>query len=513
MCSLAQYMEERWPKGAAGDRARHTMGLLFLKDNHFAEGIKKLGLISPSYGSFTVSRFQLATAALKADQDGSIEPIAGDRPGDYRKRALAALESMPDSALGADPLTNHLFVAGKAILGRELFKYKRFQQMDDLATGLLNRLPTLRFDQDDEKDRAARNQLRFELVDVTLFARYGLAELAFQAGDHKRAAELLDPIVDRVAKAEDSQDKTNLQKNPQLATAMLSIALKANLQLGKLDRTDLVLDVLDKVTAESGDASTTNILKLLAFLIRGQVEEVRKKHDKEALDKAIKGYADILDKRIKKQKDLTAEFIRVLADCYSSMEDHEKAAGLLAKVPEPKGKANPDEVRAFHAVQMTLARELRLSKTKESLKKARTVVDEMLGPEKKPNWGRKDISVLKEHGQLLEAEEKYNDGFRHWAYLTKNLAKRAEQGGQNKENYLECYYHMIFCFLKIGQNATTKGKRDQAIHETAVKIAQLEQSWPDFGSDASKKRFTELLASDPDLKKEYEKAKQGVRKR
>ena len=513
MSSLAQYMEERWPRGDAGDRARHTLGLLFLKDNNFAEGIKKLSLISPNYADFTMSRYQLAAAALKADQDSSIEPIPGDRPGDYRKRALAALESMPESALGPNPNTNEFFVAGKANLGRELFKFKRFQQMDDLASALLNRLPSLRFSEDDEKDRANRNQLRYELVDVTLFARYGLADQAFQAGDHKRAAELLDPMVDRVAKAEDSQEKTNLQKNPQLATAMLSIALKSNIQLGKIDRTDLVLDVLDKVAADAGDANTTNILKLLAFLIRGQVEEVRKKSDKDALAKAIKGYSAILDKRVKKQQTLTPEFVRVLADCYASMEEHDRAAGVLAKVPAPKGKGNPDEERTYRAVQVDLIRELRRSKTNDNLQKARSLIDGILGPEKPPGWGRKDISVLKEQGKLLEDEKKYSDGFKHWTFLTRNLAKRATQDGRTKENYLECYYHMVFCFLKRGMDEPTKAKREKAIHQAAVQISQIEQSWEDFGSDASKKRFTELLASDKDLQEQYEAAKKAMKKK
>ncbi len=495
-----------------GDLARHKVGLQFLKEGSYGEGLKKLALISRGYGDYTLACFQLADAALKADRDGSIEPVAGDRPGDYRKRALSALQSMPDSALGANPLTNQFFFSGKAILGREWFKYKRFTQMEELANGLLGRLASLRFNEDEAQDRTIRNQLRYELVDVTLFARYGLADQAFQAGDNQLAAKLLDAIVDQAAKAEETQEKINLQKNPQLATAMLSIALKANIQLGKIDRTDLVLDVLDKVAAEAGDANTTNILKLLAYLIRGQVEEVRKKGDKDALAKAIKGYAAILDKRIKKQQKLTPEFIRVLADCYSSMDQHDKAAAELEKVPEPKDKANVEEGRTFRAVQVTLISELRRSDTKENLAKARSLVDGLMGPVKTPNWGRKDIGVLKEHGKLLEKEEKYKEGYNHWMVLTRNLAKRATLGGQAKENFLECYYHMVFCFLKLGLAEPAKDKRDKAIHEAAAKIASLERSWEDFGSDSSKQRFTTLLASDQDLKEQYEAAKKKGRK-
>src|SRR5262249_46536617 len=159
MLALAGYMEERWPKGIAGDLARHSVGLQLLREESFAEAIKKLSLIGPGYGSYSLVCFQIADAGAKAEK-GSVEPIAGDRAGDYRKRAMIALESMPDSALGPDPFTNQIFVSGKAMLGRDLYRYGRFQQMDDLASGLLEKINKLRFNDDEDKDRAIRNQLR-----------------------------------------------------------------------------------------------------------------------------------------------------------------------------------------------------------------------------------------------------------------------------------------------------------------------------------------------------------------
>ena len=512
MFNLAQYMEERWPKGLPGEMARHFLGLQMLKENNYGEAIKKLDTIGPTYGSYTLVRFQIADAALKAEKE-SAEPIAGDRPGDYRKRALSALSSMPESAIGGDPLTNQIYFSGKAMLGRELFKYRRYQEMFDLANGLLPRLTKLKFSDKEADDLTIRNQLRYELVDVTLFARYGLADEIFRGGDNVKAAALLDPLVDAAVK-EDSQERINLQKNPQLATALLSIALKANIQLGKIDRTDLVLDVLDKVT-DAGNGNTTDILRLLAFLIRGQVEEVRKKGDKESLAKAIKGYASILGKRIAKQKNLTPDFIRVLADCYSSMEEHEKAAGELAKIPDPKAKPGSDEEKKYRAIQIVMLRELRLSNKPEMLKKARTVLDGIMGTTAKPGWGLKEAAfrfhAMKEHGLLLELEKKYEgkDGaFAQWAKMSNNLVKVArDRGGLVKENYLECYYHMVYCYLQIGMEKPGKADRDKYIHKAALQIVQLERSWEDFGSDASKKRFQELLASNAALKEQYDAAK------
>jgi hypothetical protein len=505
MFSLASYMEERWPKSIGGDLARHSLGLQLLREENLPEAIKKLSLVGPTYGNYPLVCFQIADACSKAEK-ASLEPITGDRPGDYGKRKMQALEAMPQSALGTDPFTNQILVAGKAMLGRDLFKLKRFQHMDDLANGLLDRLNKVRFNDDEDKDRATRNQLRFELVDIKLYARYGLADSAFQAGDHPRVLTLLDPLIDAVTKSDESQEKTNMQKNQQLASGLLILALRANIQLGKIDRTNAVLDVLDKVSGEGGD-STMNIVRLLAFLIRGQIDDLRKKGDKDALDKAVKGYKAILGKRIAKQK-LTPEFIRVVADCYASMEDHSEAAKLLEKaLGQLTTRPGSDEEKLARRIQLDLCREFRLSKDPDNLKKARAIVDGIMGQPKKPGWGMRDLLALKEQGALLEAEGKYADSFKIWANLTKRLAPEVQKGGGIKENYLECYYHMVYCYTKMGMARSAQSERDKFLQTAALQIVQLETNWEEFGSEASKKRFSELLSQESALREAYEAVK------
>jgi hypothetical protein len=520
MFQLAQYMESRWPKSLAGELARHSAGLQMLRDGNYAEAIKKLGLITPSYSNYTLVRFQLADAALKAEAEKA-DPIPGDRPDDYRKRAILALESMPQSALGPDPFINHIFISGKANLGRQLFKDKRYQQVDDLVNSLLPQVAKLRFNNDDEQDKKIRDDLLFQLMANKLSARWGLAFQARQANDWAKAAALLDPLVDQMANPGDTQEKTNLQKSPQLAAGMLRIALEANIRLGKTDRADLILDLLDKFAGEAEAKDATAMLRGLAVLIRNQVEEIRKKGDKDELTKAIKGFSALLDKRIKKQKTLTPEFIRYLADCYSNMGEHAKAADELGKVPVPKGaldpkvladnKADLPDVKIYRAVQLTLIRELRMSGTADNLKKARKVMDSILGTPAKPLWGRREGGAMKEQGFLLEAEQKYSEGFNHWAPMVKSLAKTTGRGVREKEFYLEAYFHMVFCYVKLGMAKPGKVDRDKALRQAALRIVELERSWDDFGSDTSKKRFTDLLAAEPALKEQYTDARKKKR--
>src|SRR5262249_30884467 len=157
---------------------------------------------------------------------------------------------------------------------------------------------------------------------LRLYAKYGQADAAFQAGDHARAAALLDGLIDRLNKKEETPERVIFQKEERkpLARLTLRIALRANMQLGKIDRMDEVLDALDKVAGENGGGSA--ILTELAGLIRTQLEDLRKKGDKAGADRAIKGYGAVLDKRVKKVKTLTPEFLRVLAACYSNMGKH-----------------------------------------------------------------------------------------------------------------------------------------------------------------------------------------------
>jgi hypothetical protein len=273
-----------------------------------------------------------------------------------------------------------------------------------------------------------------------------------------------------------------------------------------VDRTDAVLDVLDKVSGEGGDA--TGVFKLLAFLIRGQVEELRKKGDKDALDKAVKGYTAIVDKRVKKLKATTPEFLRVLADCYASMDEHAKAAAELEKIEAPKGaKPGSPEEALYRRVQAELVRELRLSNDADNLKKARQLMDGIMGTAKQPGWGRRDVLALKEQGGLYEAEGKYNDAFGVWADLTKRLAREAPKGGTVREHYFESYYRLVHCIVKIGLGKPSASERDKYLRLAAQRTAEFEKSWEDFGSEASKKRFAELLAQEEGFRQAYEALK------
>jgi hypothetical protein len=424
---------------------------------------------------------------------------------------VEALRRIPDGVAGPDPSTNYVYVLAKTRLARELFKEKKYKEMEELASALRDKLPGLALDADKAGHEKRHEQARSELADITLYAKYGLADAEFAKGNHAAVVKLIDPLVQEVNEGNLPQVKKNLQ----LAMALFSMGLKSNVQLGKLPQTRAVLKALQATTAENeGDAAgVTGILKQLVGLIYQQVAELRKKGDKGNLKKAVEGFTAILDDLGKQQKAPTTEFMLLLAQCYGSMEQHEKAAALLEKVPAPGPAAgaaapDPEAVRLHRGVQILLIRQLRLTGDKDKIARATKLLDEVLGSKEKPGWGARDLGALKERGFLLEASGQYAEAYtKVWVSLVRQLVRVANTDNTKKEHYLECYYHQVYCYYKHAQGYSDAGKKAAALKAAAVQVVQLEKNWEGFGSDASKKRFTELLDKEADLKKEYEQLK------
>ncbi len=500
MLDFAKYMEERWPRELAGDLARHQIGLLLMREKNYPEAIRKLATVTAAYPSYAFARYQLAECAFEADKE-KLEPVPGEKR-TYRQIALDALRAVPDSAAGEDPATNLVYALAKSRLGRELFREKQYDAMNKLAEGLAARLPKLRLSADSARDNALREQLLAELNEVKLYAAYGLAEADFGKGRWAEVVKRLDPLVDEANTGKLPQ----LKKNAQLGMAVLSMDLKSNVQLNHIARTQAVLKALQELSAEGGgaEAGAVGILKQLVGLIRGQLDELRRRDDQAGFRKAVEGYSAVLDGLVKQQKEPTPEFVFLLARAYAEMGQHGKAAGLLDKVPEPKAGAPANEVKFHHAIRLTLARELRLNK---EVDKAEKVLEEITGTKEKPGWGARDLEALKERGHLLEAREKYAAAFQLWAQLVRQLVKQASTDNAKKEHYLECYYHMTWCLYKHGQGLDSPEKKAKATRDAAQQIVQVEKRWEGFGSDASKKRYTDLLNAEPALKEAYEQLK------
>ena len=501
MLDLARYMETRWPHEMAGDMARHQLGLHALRlrgrerdpaaaTKLFQEGIAKLAAVEPSYPSYPVAQYQLAEFLLADKEAADAAP--------NRTRAVAALRGIPDSAADADPSNAQAYFRAKLRLATELFregraapdgeKEKRFAEMDILLGGLLKKLdePGLRLDFDPERAGKLKTQLGDAARDVALYAAYGKAEAQFARGKYAEAAKSLDALVDEF----NAGKRPEVKRSPQLGRAVLGLALRADVQADNLKRAEAALKAVQGVSDEQDAAKgALAALQALAGPIKQQFDELQKKGDKPALEKAAKNFATLLGGIQADKLDTNAKML--LAECYSNMAEYKKSAELM-KGMEEKGP------------QLLYARYLRLNK---DTAEARAALDVILGTPAKPGWGARNVDAQLEEVSLLEEEGKFGIGAIKADKIVKQLLPQVTRDPRSKEKYLEAYYHVVYCFFKFGQGQADPAKKATALGRAARQAAELESKWPDYGSDASAKRFRDLQEKEPEFKEQLEQVR------
>lgn len=503
MLAFARYVEERWPKELAGDIARHQIALSLLRDQKqakegadqtrlLAEAIAKLGSVSKDYPSYVLVQYQLAEACLQAERD-NLEPPAGQKPGDYRRRALEVLTALPEPKADAEPAVGQFYALGKAKLAWEHYKDKQFDAMLKLGDELAKKLPAL------PMEEAAREQIAAGTTDIRLFATGSIAEADFSKARYAEVVAKLDPLATAVGNPDATPESklvaAELKKNLQLGSALLNMDLRANIQLGKLDKVEPIIKSMQSLTAE-GDApgGAAKILQTLVYVIKQQIDELDKKGDQANKEKAVAGFTKILDKVVADPDKLDTPQRLQLAQCYANMNQHAKAAALLEKVATATERG----------AQILYARELRLAK---DLEKARQMMSEILGTPKSPAWGARNVDALLEDVSLMEDEGKYDRAALKANDIVRRLLPNVTRDNALKEKYFEAYYHVVFAFVKHGQGLSDPSQKEKALRQAAFQAIELDKKWPNYGGDASAKRFNDLLSAEPEFKQVVERLK------
>ena len=489
MLDLAKYMEERWPKERAGDLARHQIALRLLREEKFPEAIDKLIAITPAYPSYIRTQFALAHASLQqAEQDKS--NAAG-----YRQRAFAVLSALPDPLPGADADTNRDYVQAKVMLARELAKEKKFAEVDALMKALLPKLGTLRLVDDAAKDKELRSKFEDSLVQLSLYSTASQADADFKAARYAEVSKRLDPIVD-----EFNANKLPQLKESGMAAAIFGLDLKANVQRNNIERAKVAIKALQGLQSDKGaENNTTAVLSQLVGLISQQVEELRKKGDKDSLKKAQDGFTSILNEVAGVQKKPAPKLALLLAKCYSGMDEHRKAAELLKSALADKPAGDGAEAPLYHVLQLLLVQELR--ETKET-DKAKQLLDEILGTREKPGWGAKSLDAQELRIMLMEDEGQYNQAALMCDRFITQLVRRLDDN-KLKEYYFKFYYHLVYCIFKNGQTLENSEQKSKAIKDAAQRIVSLQKRQGGFGSEETRKRFEDLLEKETELREQY----------
>ncbi len=501
MTDFARYVQKVWPKEQAGELAMHQLAILLFNEKaageqqtrNFHEAIRALLQLPRTYPDYGRAMFLLALKARDADKNGlpPLEDVAGKKVS-WKQRSLDAYAAMPQPS-GEDPEANLQYLVACGIRGNEMYKEKKFAELDQLVTPLLDKVPAWAFNKEEQREKA-----KTQMLMLRYFSRYGLADAAFQANAHAKVLEILDPIVDEVKRTENHPIKSN----EGLGQAMLNFAMRSAMLTNKQDRARACLAAIEKLTSD--DPNGIKVIGLVLSLSKKQLEEVKQKGDKGQHDQLIKGYSALLDDLQKTYK-LTPPFILRLAQCYSQMDRHAEAITRLKAFPEPK-KDDAEAEKLYHSSQLNLIREYRLNK---EIKKARPVLEKVLGTPEKPGWGAKQLDALLEMVYLLNEEEKYAEAYGRANKLVKALGSKVDDNTL-KERYLECYYQQVYAIYKFAQNAKDEVKKERNTQEAAKQIVGLETRFPGFGDDATAQRFKELLEKEPALNKAYQKIKSAT---
>ncbi len=498
MALFAKMMMERWPSDTPGDSARHQLAMFMVKDKKYAEAVATLEKVNPSYQGFPFCMYELGNAALAAE--GEL------KDGKNRLKAIKALESIPLPEEGSDSSLNKVYFIAKAKLGGEYYLAKRFVDLQNLSAGLSAELakPNNRLDMDQVKDDEIRKAISNNVGNLGLFALYGLSNASFSQSKLADVSKLLDPLVDKASEGKMPEIKQNLQ----LGSALLGMALQANISIGDIEKSRKVVKALQYLSSDAEASGTANVVLLqLNSLIGEQIRELRKKGDAKNLDVAIKGFTIILDDVTKedttKKKAMTNDLVRLISINYSTMGLNEKALDLLKKAEKPKDANDTKGISVYKGIQLQQARELRyLKKFDDAIK----LIEEIIGTKEMPGWGNKDIDCLLEKVKLVESQEKFSLSSSMASQIVKALVGKSSDN-QIKEKYLEAYYHMVYGLYKYGDTSKDTTKAAKGLLDAAGLIEKLESSQPDFGSIDSKKRFVDLFATETKLKDAFEALK------
>jgi hypothetical protein len=494
---LAKFVADRWPNDSAGHLAHFQMGLLLIRDKNYPEAVEELAKINPTtFGAAIHSQYHLASTAFQVAKDRAAEKdkAAGAKREElakeeqaYKERAVKALESLPELPAGADAATNQIYIYAKVLLGQHLYTQKKYAEMEKLAEPLLKRLPAMQF-----VDDAAREQAKASLTLLTLYAAYGKADEEFTAGQPAKARESVDKIVEQFK----AGSLPELTKDPQLRGGILGLALRSSLQEGKLDRAKEILKVIQDAADNPKEGGVRAILPFLAKIMKDEITALRAKNDKAALNKATAGFTAFLDELAKGQGDNSAESRRVLAQAYGDLDQHAKVIDLASKIEAPKDDGDQRTVQNYRAARVLLMRAYRLN---NQLDDAEKVLKEAWA-----SWGKNNIDVQFERIHLLDAHNKHGSAATEWNKLVKQLQPRLKEP-DIKPRYFECYFYLVRSLYRHGVQA----KEPKYVKQAAGMAAKLEKAWPDFGGEASKARFEELLAKEKEFSAQYKQQKDG----
>src|SRR5262249_28893716 len=324
------------------------------------------------------------------------------------------------------------------------------------------------------------------------------------------------PTLAEVQKAGQKPGPITL-KDYRLVGDLLALRLRANVQLGNVKEALAVdLPLLRRLAPEDGlNADPTAVLRALVRELDVQVKELRKKGDKAKLQVTVTNFSAFLDELAKdvdlpakqpEKAELFRQTLMFLGNSYSSLSQHDRAAKLYGRVPEPAKGADEKDWQLYGFLRLLQAQQLRQAK---QYAEATRVLTELTAHPK----ARMSLLGEKEQIHVLEDQGVYGTAITRWGKFMDlpQIKKRLAVDNKAKDLYFDCFYHYIYCNYMYGKNHKDPKKTADYVKRAAGYVLALERSKNRDGWDRIGARLQELLQAEPALQQAHDELKKAAK--
>ncbi len=532
---LAEYVERTWPTEPDTDAARFQLGNLFFDDRQYADAIDMFARVGERFPGLAFARYrQGAAAQLAQHKQINLPPEVKKR---LLTRSIADLEKIVDPTPGSSIETVLATYQARLQLGQLLLidseSPSTFDRVEKIGSDLKTKLKDLV-----DKGDPAFAQLEAESERTRLSGVWGKAQAAINKGQHDIARLMLEPQVRQIKTASATWLKSGHLSEPwfqgflQIQRDVLLLDARANILAARSDALREDIAGIKALAGADQQRNAYDLLLKLVFDLKKDLEIFKKAGDVASQKQIETGLIGLLDE-LNRPVDLTADVRVFLAQGYSAIEHHDKAAQLLMAIPEPKADDEP-VIRTYRFARLALAREQRLGK---EYGKAKATLREILGTQQNKAWGfdnfdvrRESIALLEDEGQFagavqmaVQMQNKLLDSARAYdsksakvkelrrqqnnaevgiAEQANTLEQEAQQLAPLRERYYEFYYCEVHA-LVMHARKNNDAKANDVLARLATRLTKLERAQPDFGGEAIRARFAELMTENPTLRDKY----------
>ncbi|MGF1580516.1 MAG: hypothetical protein ACFCD0_14230 [Gemmataceae bacterium] len=472
--------------------AHYQLAIFAMQDRDQDAALFHLEQLPPTYSGYLQAQCQMALMALGAQKgirDKKKLAKYDKKAREAFQRVEAAYTNTEKNKIELPAGTLPLYFGTQVEYSRILYsdaiavlkKDKKmasaeFKRMDDFLTRLISRFEKTRKTKDAAGDwkipQESQKQIETTLYTLRKYSRLGQVQLASVAGEHIQVVNLTAPTIKRIEKL--TKDKKSVElRDYDVTRQLLGYALRSHIQKGDLSAARKSFALLQKIRDASSfldmKSQRNKVLEGLIFDLNRQLRTLREEDKAEQLQATISNYTEFFD-GFAKNESLNYNQTLFLANAYASLEKHQKAAELYAKVPMPEAPEIPEgadaktlekskeahekEVLVWWLMQSMYAEQLRKAgKLDEAYKVAMKVLTT-----KEANG---KLQARQQLNHIYEARGLWAKAANGWGKFMRDpqLKKLAPINEKAKELYFQAYFHYYKCLYKYSQGAKVKGTK------------------------------------------------------